>query len=70
MGTITPLRSFLLFFFILLSAVYQSSGIGIEADQTVGLLINASKASAKHIPKTLFGIFFEVRLVSNEELLC
>ncbi|KAI3444257.1 hypothetical protein Pfo_000922 [Paulownia fortunei] len=59
MGAITPLRSILLFFFIVLSAFYQSSAIGIEANQTVALFINASEASTKTIPNTLFGIFFE-----------
>ncbi|XP_057786636.1 alpha-L-arabinofuranosidase 1-like [Salvia miltiorrhiza] len=47
------------FFFIALSAFYQSSADGIEADQPVALYVNASEASAKKIPKTLFGIFFE-----------
>ncbi|KAK4485616.1 hypothetical protein RD792_008259 [Penstemon davidsonii] len=59
MGASTPLRSILLFFLIVLSALYQSSATGIEANQTVALFVNASKASTKHIPETLFGIFFE-----------
>ncbi|KAK6147804.1 hypothetical protein DH2020_018716 [Rehmannia glutinosa] len=59
MGTVTMLHSILLFFFIVLSAFYQSSATGIEANQTVALFINASEASAKKIPETLFGIFFE-----------
>ncbi|GFQ02647.1 alpha-l-arabinofuranosidase 1 [Phtheirospermum japonicum] len=54
------LHSILLFFFIVLSAFYQySSANGIEANQTVALFINASEASTKKIPGTLFGIFFE-----------
>ncbi|XP_011070044.1 alpha-L-arabinofuranosidase 1 [Sesamum indicum] len=59
MGAITLLRRILLFFFILLSALYQSCATGIGANQTISLFVNASEASAKKIPETLFGIFFE-----------
>ncbi|XP_073150124.1 alpha-L-arabinofuranosidase 1-like [Henckelia pumila] len=55
----TPLSHILLLLFILLSAICQSSASRIEANQTVALFINASEASAKEIPKTMFGIFFE-----------
>ncbi|KAL6530608.1 aspartate-semialdehyde dehydrogenase-like protein [Orobanche minor] len=55
-----PLYGILLFFFfILLSAFYQSHATGMEANQTVALFVNASEASGKRIPETLFGIFFE-----------
>ncbi|XP_075473745.1 alpha-L-arabinofuranosidase 1-like [Primulina tabacum] len=54
-----PLSNILLLLFILLSAICQSSASGIEANQTVALFINASEVSAKEIPKTMFGIFFE-----------
>ncbi|KAL0383374.1 UNVERIFIED_CONTAM: Alpha-L-arabinofuranosidase 1 [Sesamum calycinum] len=50
MGAITLLHSILLFFFILLSALYQSSATGIGANQTISLFVNASEASAKKIP--------------------
>ncbi|KAL3637083.1 aspartate-semialdehyde dehydrogenase-like protein [Castilleja foliolosa] len=54
------LHSILLLFFILLSVFYQYSyANGVEANQTVALFINASRASTKKIPETLFGIFFE-----------
>ncbi|KAH6779538.1 alpha-L-arabinofuranosidase 1 [Perilla frutescens var. hirtella] len=59
MGTINLWPRILFFFFIVLSAFYQSSADGIEADQPVALYVNASEASAKKIPQTLFGIFFE-----------
>ncbi|PIN18867.1 Non-reducing end alpha-L-arabinofuranosidase [Handroanthus impetiginosus] len=59
MGSITPYHSIMLFFVILLSVFYQPSATGIEANQTVGLFIDASEASAKKIPETMFGIFFE-----------
>ncbi|KAL0453293.1 UNVERIFIED_CONTAM: Alpha-L-arabinofuranosidase 1 [Sesamum latifolium] len=60
MGAITLLHNILLFFFILLSALCQSSSAtGIGANQTISLFVNASEASAKKIPETLFGIFFE-----------
>ncbi|XP_051149160.1 alpha-L-arabinofuranosidase 1-like [Andrographis paniculata] len=52
-------RNALLVCLILLSASCKSSAARIEANQTVALLVNASKASAKKIPETLFGIFFE-----------
>ncbi|KAL2232930.1 UNVERIFIED_CONTAM: hypothetical protein Sindi_1473000, partial [Sesamum indicum] len=54
MGAITLLRRILLFFFILLSALYQSCATGIGANQTISLFVNASEASAKKIPETLF----------------
>lgn len=69
MGAITLLPRILFFFFIVLSAFCQSSADGIEADQPVALFVNASQASAKKIPETLFGIFFEVRLITNHEIL-
>ncbi|KAL3632611.1 aspartate-semialdehyde dehydrogenase-like protein [Castilleja foliolosa] len=54
------LHNIFIFFLIVLSAFYQySSANGIEANQTVALFINASQASTKKIPETLFGIFFE-----------
>ncbi|MCD7472449.1 aspartate-semialdehyde dehydrogenase-like protein [Datura stramonium] len=42
-----------------ISIQYQCSASGIDANQTVLLFVNASGASAKKIPDTLFGIFFE-----------
>lgn len=69
MGAMNLWPKILLFFFIVLSAFYQSFADGIEADQPVALYVNASEASSKKIPKTLFGIFFEVRLISNHEIL-
>ncbi|KAG8372213.1 hypothetical protein BUALT_Bualt12G0043100 [Buddleja alternifolia] len=59
MGTNTPFRSVLLFFFIVLSAFCKSCAIEVEANQTIALFVNASEVSAKTIPETLFGIFFE-----------
>ncbi|XP_012839571.1 PREDICTED: alpha-L-arabinofuranosidase 1-like isoform X1 [Erythranthe guttata] len=60
MGAINLSKSVLLFFFVVLSAVYRSSSAtGVEANQTVSLVINASETSTKYIPKTLFGVFFE-----------
>lgn len=46
-----------------LSALCQCSATGVEANQTAVLLVNASEASARRIPDTLFGIFFEVSLI-------
>lgn len=59
MGAMNLWPKILLFLFIVLSAFYQSFTDGIEADQPVALYVNASEASSKKIPKTLFGIFFE-----------
>ncbi|XP_055808624.1 alpha-L-arabinofuranosidase 1-like [Solanum dulcamara] len=42
-----------------ISNQYQCSASGIDADQTALLLVNASEASARKMPDTLFGIFFE-----------
>ncbi|KAG6411754.1 hypothetical protein SASPL_129838 [Salvia splendens] len=69
MGSITPWPRILFLIFIALSAFYfhQSSADGTEADQPVALYVNASESSAKKIPKTLFGIFFEVSLISTLE---
>lgn len=69
MGTTTLLQRIPIFFLIVLSALHQSSADGLEANQTVSLLVNAAEASAKKIPETLFGIFFEVRLFNNHEIL-
>lgn len=70
MGAITTWPRIVFLIFIALSAFYfhQSSADGIEADQPVALYVNASEKSAKKIPKTLFGIFFEVSLISTLEV--
>ncbi|KAM7505181.1 hypothetical protein LguiB_004085 [Lonicera macranthoides] len=46
-------------FSIGLSALYQCSAIEVDKNQTAWLYVNASQASARNIPKTLFGVFFE-----------
>lgn len=69
MGAINPWPRIIFFIFIALSAFYQSSADEYEADQPVALYVNASEASGKKIPKTLFGIFFEVSLISIHEIL-
>lgn len=59
----------LLLFFTGFCALCQCSA-ELHADQTALLFVNASEASARKIPKTLFGLFFEVSLVIyNGELL-
>lgn len=47
-------------FHVVLSVLYRCSATGIDANQTAWLFVNASEASARKIPETLFGIFFEV----------
>ncbi|XP_049369879.1 alpha-L-arabinofuranosidase 1-like [Solanum verrucosum] len=42
-----------------ISIQYQCFASEIDADQTALLLVNASEASARKMPDTLFGIFFE-----------
>ncbi|CAA2973861.1 alpha-L-arabinofuranosidase 1 [Olea europaea subsp. europaea] len=59
MGFNSAICSILLFFFIALNSIYQSSAIETEASQTALLFVNTSEASAKEIPENLFGIFFE-----------
>ncbi|KAG2689874.1 hypothetical protein I3760_09G160800 [Carya illinoinensis] len=49
----------LLSFFIVSFFVPHCLSIGDEADQRAFLRVNASEASGRPIPKTLFGIFFE-----------
>ncbi|KAM0978612.1 hypothetical protein FF1_014552 [Malus domestica] len=44
---------------VLLCSVYRCFAIGVDANQTANLLIDASQASARPISDTLFGIFFE-----------
>lgn len=43
-----------------LCAFYPCSGTGTGTNITAQLFVNASKESARTIPETLFGIFFEV----------
>ncbi|KAL8489175.1 hypothetical protein ACS0TY_025173 [Phlomoides rotata] len=59
MGTTILLQRIPFLCLVLLSALHQSSADGLEANQTVSLFVNAAEASAKKIPETLFGIFFE-----------
>ncbi|KAI5671797.1 hypothetical protein M9H77_12161 [Catharanthus roseus] len=40
-------------------SLYQCYASGYDANQTAWLFINASEASGRKIPETLFGIFFE-----------
>lgn len=68
MGTTILLQRIPFLVLVLLSALHQSSADGLEANQTVSLSVYAAEASAKKIPETLFGIFFEVRLFNNHEL--
>ncbi|XP_073140710.1 alpha-L-arabinofuranosidase 1-like [Henckelia pumila] len=51
--------STLLCFFFGLSGLCHSSATEIRTEVTAQLLVNVSKASAKKIPGTLFGVFFE-----------
>lgn len=57
--------SVLLCILIGLCAFYQCSGIAANADQTAQLFVNASKASSRKIPESLFGIFFEVNFSTH-----
>ena len=43
-----------------LCALNQCCGVGLEANMTAQLFVNASKVSARQIPQSLFGVFFEV----------
>ncbi|GLT73036.1 hypothetical protein SLA2020_449230 [Shorea laevis] len=49
----------LLCFFVGIFFVPQCFAVGVDANQTARLFVNASEASARLIPETLFGIFFE-----------
>lgn len=49
-----------LFLVVLLCASFNSSATGIQANQSAWLSVDASETSARKIPKTMFGISFEV----------
>lgn len=53
-------------FSIGLYALYQCSAIEVDKNQTAWLYVNASQASARKIPKTLFGVFFEVNILIHD----
>lgn len=57
-------RVLLLCFFVGIFFVPQCFAVGVDANQTARLFVNASEASARLIPETLFGIFFEVCLLT------
>lgn len=46
-------------FFIGLCVLYQCSALEVDTNQTAWLFVNASEASGRKMPDTLFGIFFE-----------
>ncbi|KAL3534085.1 hypothetical protein ACH5RR_002546 [Cinchona calisaya] len=49
----------LLFFLVVLCVSFNGSATGTEANQSAWLSVDASQASARKIPKTMFGISFE-----------
>lgn len=55
----------LLFILVGLSALFNSSASGIEANQSAWLSVDASQASARKMPETMFGISFEVSSVEK-----
>ncbi|XP_057461130.1 alpha-L-arabinofuranosidase 1-like isoform X2 [Actinidia eriantha] len=50
---------FTLGFLIVSCILYQFSAFEVDSNQTARLFVNSSEASARKIPETLFGIFFE-----------
>ncbi|CAI9757858.1 unnamed protein product [Fraxinus pennsylvanica] len=65
MGSNSAIYSILFSFSFLLTVVYQSSTTEIVASHIASLFINASEASAKKIPETLFVIFFKIVVDQN-----
>ncbi|KAK3004193.1 hypothetical protein RJ639_018907 [Escallonia herrerae] len=59
MGSSNAPCNFLLVFLIGLCTLYRCSAAEIGANQTARLFVNASEASARKMPKHLFGLFFE-----------
>lgn len=53
--------SLLQLFIVVSFAFQQCFGSKLHADLKTTLIVDASEASGKPIPETLFGIFFEVR---------
>ncbi|KAK3011606.1 hypothetical protein RJ639_011013 [Escallonia herrerae] len=59
MGSSKAPCNVLLVFVFGLCTLYRCSAVEVDADQTVWLVVNASEASARKMPKHLFGLFFE-----------
>ncbi|KAK2995175.1 hypothetical protein RJ640_005765 [Escallonia rubra] len=59
MGSSKAPCSVLLVFVFGLCTLYRCSAVEVDADQTAWLVVNASEASARKMPKHLFGLFFE-----------
>lgn len=72
-----PYSVLLLYFVIGTFFVSRCFAIGVDANITAQLLVNASDAAGQPIPDTLFGLFFEVSFLTynadayfdNQELL-
>ena len=45
---------------------YQGFAFGTDTNQAAFLFVNVSEASARKIPDTVFGIFFEVSFLVNK----
>ncbi|KAJ7942523.1 Alpha-L-arabinofuranosidase 1 [Quillaja saponaria] len=54
-----PYTVILLYLSMVVCLVFQSCASGLDANQTATLVVNVSETSARPIPETLFGIFFE-----------
>ncbi|KAK3012089.1 hypothetical protein RJ639_012722 [Escallonia herrerae] len=59
MGSSKAPCNVLLVFAFGLCTLYRCSAVEVDADQTAWLVVNASEASARKMPKHLFGLFFE-----------
>ncbi|KAK2995173.1 hypothetical protein RJ640_005763 [Escallonia rubra] len=59
MGSSNAPCNVLLVFLIAFCTLYRCSAVEIGANQTAWLFVNASEASARKMPKHLFGLFFE-----------
>lgn len=59
MGSVLPHSSILLFFLVASCILYQSYAYADNSNETAWLLVDASEGSARKIPQTLFGVFFE-----------
>lgn len=64
---------FMLQLLIVVYLVVQCFDVQVQADLNATLVVDASQASGRRIPETLFGIFFEVRIIKlvscNSEML-
>lgn len=62
MGSVPPHSRNLLFFLLASCILFQPFASASNSNEAAWLSVDASQGSARKIPQTLFGVFFEVNL--------